>query len=549
MFSNIRVKDFALVEKASLDLGPGLNIISGQTGAGKSILIGALSMVLGERVGREIVRRGKDFCEVEASFTPEILTGEVADFLKERELGSEDLILRRKFYAAGRSVCYINDCRVTLTSLKSLGDMLVDIHSQNQHQALLNRKVQRQLLDRYSSAAGLAEKTSKLWEEYRRLMSVKESKEEEHSRITREADRLRYELKEIEAAGLYEGIEEDIDRDYNILNNAESLFSEAAAAYNELYETESSILERVSLHDRKMEELKDIDSGLESVSEVLKNIVYEIETVSDDLRSYKDAVAYSPAKFNELSEKKDQLNSLKRKYGGEIETVLDYSRKIKKKLADFDSYNENLEDVNREIDKVKAELDKVSKELSKKRKAGGGKLSKKVGEKLGSLGMQDAEFKIELTPGQLGPSGREEVLFKIKTNPGESLMELKKVASGGETSRIMLALKSALADADSIPILIFDEIDTGIGATIGSRVAREIKKLSKYHQIIVVTHMAQIASKADSHFKISKGKKGDRTVTGIKKIDSGERLEEVARLLGGKDNETAKKQAGELIKS
>ncbi|MDA3792555.1 MAG: DNA repair protein RecN [Elusimicrobia bacterium] len=547
MFSSIKVKDFALVEEVSIDLGRGLNIISGQTGAGKSILIGALSMVLGERVGREIVRKGKEFCEVAASFRQDILTGELSDFLKERDIDSSQLLLRRRFYARGRSSCYINDIHVTLKTLKSLGDMLVDIHSQNQHQALLNKKVQRELLDRYISAENLVGKVKKIWDKYKILEKEKKNKEDEHRQIKEEIDRLRYELKEIDAAELYPEIDEDTDRDYAVLNNAERLFSASSRAYNLFYERERSILEQISEISEEIEELKEIDGELSPVYEILQNMEYEIEAVSDGLRSYKENISYSSSKFEEVSEKKDLLNSLKRKYGGDIKSVIEYRDKIKNKLSDFDTCDEKLEDINNKLKKVKDELQKKSNELTGKRKKGSNKLSDKTGYNLGKLGMSDAEFKIELIPTEPGPTGSEEVVFKIKTNPGESLMELKKIASGGETSRVMLAVKSALAAADSIPILIFDEIDTGIGATIGSRVAVEIKKLSGYHQIIVVTHMPQIAAKADRHFKITKGKKGKRTVTDIKKISSGERVGEIARLLGGKDDEISRKKARELI--
>ncbi|MGM0440943.1 MAG: DNA repair protein RecN [Elusimicrobiota bacterium] len=533
MLRDIKIKDFALLKKASLNLKDGLNVITGQTGAGKSILVGALSMVLGERVGREIVRDGAKFCEVEAEYG-EKLNSEIKSFLKDRELGTDVLILRRKFYARGRSRCYINDHHVTVRCLKELGNLLVDIHSQNEHQTLLKHKKQREILDRFSGARKLVGKLGKIWEKYINLQEEIKNRKAEVSRINSEIDRLRHEAEEIDFVKLKKGMEEELEKEYRILSNAEFIQQTAKELSAVLYENDEAIIEKLSHILSRAEEISSIDENFSGLSEMLEDTVYKVETVYEELRSYLATNDFNPHRLKEIADKRDKIIDLKRKYGPEIEDIIDYREMIDNKLKNFNNSEKDIKKMNEKLNSYLDELKNIADRVTEKRKEGAEKLSGDIEKKLKKLGMESAEFNVKLKSKEVGPTGKETVRFFIKPNPGEPDMKLSKVASGGEVSRIMLAIKSSLAHSDNIPILIFDEIDTGIGATVGKAVGEEIKTLSEYHQVITISHLPQIAEKADNHIKVIKKSSGDRTRTEIKLLDGESREKEIKRLYGGK---------------
>lgn len=547
MLESLTIRNFALMENAELRLEPGFNVITGETGAGKSILINALSMVLGERVGRDIMRSGEESCEVQAVFEP-TYEEKVKRFMSEHGLESGELIIRRIFDPSGRSKCYINDRAVTLLTVKRLGDMLVDIHSQNQHQALLDTSRQMELLDDYAGSESLLEETAGNWKECARLLREKENLIERQKKTREETERLRHEIGEIDSLDLYPGIEDEIEEEYRILSNAEALYGGAAELYSVLYESDGSVSETLSSAQMKSVELSDIDPSLKSVEEALGRAVLEIESASELLRGrLQEEETESPDRLDELQRRKNHIGILKRKYGNDISEIMDYRGRIGRQIEEFDTFEQTLDELETKTEEAEKRYRESSLKLLKERKSAGGELQKEVNDRLRRLGMPFAEFSISIDPVKTGSTGGSYVRFLIKTNPGSPVMDLKKVASGGEVSRIMLAIKAALAGSDDVPVLIFDEIDAGIGGDTAESVAEELLRLARYHLIISVTHLPQIAGRADAHFKVEKKTVGGSTFTQIRNLEPEDRVRELARMLGGEDKEMPLRHARKLI--
>lgn len=548
MLCSIKINNFALFEDIVIDFDKGFNIITGETGAGKSILINALCMVLGESTGKEIIRAGAESCEVEAVFFISKDKKGVLEYLKARELQEGDsLVLRRKFYSKGSSRCYINDHNVTLTTLKNLGNKIIDIHSQNKHQSLLNKNEQMLILDKYASAEHVCIEVKELWEKIGRLEKEKMSLLDEKKISDEEIERLKFEDKEISSIELEAETEKLIEKEFEILSNIETLITGAAGIYNNIYESEGSVIERIDAAEKEMEKLADIDSRLLDAKESINRAKYEIEVASETIRSYSDGIEFDQARLEEILEIRSKLQGLKRKYGHNIEDILKYAEEIKEKL----SRNSDAENVINEIEEKIIEVKKImaakAELLSKKRISAAGRLSQEVTRNLNKLGMQEAAFTVKIIPVEMACCGKEKISFHINTNPGQPEMELAKIASGGEISRIMLSIKSVLAEYDSIPILVFDEIDAGIGATVAKYVGNAIRKLSGFHQVIAISHLPQIAGLADCHLKADKRVSEKKTVTRISRLCKDERINEIARMCEGKSSNLSRIQAEKLL--
>jgi DNA repair protein RecN (Recombination protein N) len=548
MLERLKIKNLALIEDMSLEIESGLNVLTGETGAGKSIIIAALNMVLGESVGKEIVSAGEDSCEVEAVFD---LSSEsdIISFLESRDLGAEELIIRRKYYAKGSSKCFINDHSVTMAALKELGNMLVDIHSQNQHQTLLQKSNQMKLLDRFSGNESVLADMKISWEEYNALKKKMEDIVQSKDVTEREIERLKYEIEEIDSLELYEGISEEVERQYQILSNSETLYSGIEGLYSQLYEKDASLMDNLVDSVKKIEELKNIDPDLKSVYENLDEAVYEIESACEVLRTYRNDSNFEFGDLDEVIKLREKLSDLKRKYGEEIKDILSYRDDMSRRIYEFENFDATIKKLESDIKKAGSDMESLADRLTASRKKSADKLSKSVKLKLNKLGMKDAGFEVRLEPCGISGTGREKVEFYISPNPGYPAMELSKIASGGEVSRTMLALKSALAENDRVPILVFDEIDTGIGATIANPVGKELKNLSEFHQIIVITHLPQIAGVADVHIKVEKKVENQtkKTNTWITRLDNEERVKEIARMFGDEDDQIANIHARKIL--
>jgi DNA repair protein RecN (Recombination protein N) len=409
---SLRINNFALVEKASLEIGTDFNVITGETGAGKSILVGALSMVLGEWVGKEIVRAGEEACEVEASFSGD-MTAEIENFLEERDLGADDLILRRKFFSKGKSKCYINDRHITLTTLKELGNLLIDIHSQNQHQALLKTSNQMKILDRFAGAEGLLKEINVLWKEYNRLLAEQDEKINAKTLTENEIDQIRSEISEINGAGLHEGIDDEIEKDYKIYSNSGTLYSSLKEIFGYLYENDGAIMEKLSESADTLKDLAEIDNSLEDVYSSMQKAAIEVENACDSIRSYINEADFDPARMEEVLELRQKLVELKRKYGNSVEAILEYRDEITTKISEYENFDGIIKEIGEKVKASKDKLNYSASELTAKRKKAAKQLEKSVMKKLNILGMKDAEFKVKLQPGNMGPNGQETVGFFI----------------------------------------------------------------------------------------------------------------------------------------
>lgn len=547
MLSLLRIRDFALIEELSIEFGEGLNILTGETGAGKSIIINALGLVLGEKACPEDVRSDTARAVVEAVF----------------ETGRGELLIRREIAPSGRGKCFANEKMVLRSRLKEIGEGLVDIHGQHTHQSLLHLANHLDLLDGLGKLMPLRQEADQTFEEYLHLKRELGNLEEEFKERERKIDLLRFQIKEIEMAGLEIGEEERLLCERTLLRNAESLFHCSNEAYKVLDEDEPEVVSvRTGLGSilNSLRRLSQIDSKTKPFLDSVEEVLVTLEDTSFELRNYRDGIEFSEESLFAVEERLDTLARIKRKYGGGIEEAFARLDSLKHELSRMEHSQERIDELAAEIEEVAGRLIKKSLLLSGKRKKVAKRLEKGVEEELAHLGMKNTRFKVDIRKKEAGErvgeedlmvdsKGCDEVEFLISPNPGERLKPLAKIASGGELSRIMLAMKGILAGVDEIPVLIFDEIDVGIGGATARVVGERLSSLSKSHQVICITHLPQIASLADIHFRVEKSTIEGRTTTLIKSLNQEERIFEIARMFGGeKVSETSLKQAREMLK-
>jgi len=563
MLKILRIRNFAIVEDLEVEFFPGLNVLTGATGAGKSIIIGALNLALGERASSEMIRTGADCAIVEAVFAikPKNLIEKNLS-----ELGilypENQLIVHREISSKGVSRCFLNDRLVTLANLKIIGDLLADLHGQHEHQSLLDSREHLTYLDNYSEVGDLL---ARVGNDYSKLKKKLEELEElkRMNKVSKEKKELyQFQLNEITRAGLSVDEEEKLSTEKKILENSEALFQIASMVFQELYDIDGSIIERLSLTKKELEKGGEYDPRLKDHIENLDSAILQLNDSSRFLQGYKDSLNFDPEKLEKIRERLNLINSLKKKYGQSIEEVLSYADKIKVDLEKIENRDELIQETEQEIKDLRQILKKDSMLLSDKRKEKGSELSRKIKKELSFLGMERCDFEVKISWCEeenglleinskryyVDEKGMDQVEFYVSPNPGEELKPLAKIASGGEISRIMLALKSVLAKSDQIPTMIFDEVDVGIGGEIAEAVGKRMKTLSSTHQIICITHLQQIASQADYHFKVYKEVSKNRTITKIKLLSREERIKEIARMIGGKKiSDLSLEHAAEMI--
>ncbi len=563
MLKTLRVKDYAIIEDLEIDVPSGLNILTGSTGAGKSILIGALGLVLGEKADADLIRSGASQAKVEAIFELK-KNSALYNFLQNESLVSPDhsLIIRREISSKGTSKIFVNDKAVTLSTLKSIGDFLVDLHGQHQHQSLLDNRKHVDFLDNFgnytefldavrNSYSGVKEKSAEL----RKLQEQEKIAQDKKELFT-------FQLAEIEKANLQPGEEEKLTQEKSVLENVERLSQIVGAILENLSEADTSVSSRLSLAQKELNQASTWDKSLQEPLEQLENSNIQIKELNRFFDNYKNKLEYDPEKLNFIRERLDLLIKLKKKYGKSVDEILAYADEIRKSLSLLETRSEQITSLEMEIEKIREMLRDNCVKLSTARKKKALELQKKISRELAFLGMEKTRFEIQVDYQEdenglthldgkkykVDQKGLDQVEFLISPNPGEELEPLAKIASGGEISRIMLALKSALAEADEVPTLIFDEIDSGLGGEVAHKVGKKLKDLSLSHQVLAITHLQQIASVADQHFKVFKEVKGERTSTKIKKLSKQERVSEIARMLSGKKvTPLAEKQASQLL--
>lgn len=562
MLRELRIKNFAVIDKAALDLGPGLNVLTGETGAGKTIVLNALGLISGGRVSSDIIRQGEDEASVEALFgaLPEAHRSK----LLEGGYGNEDeLVIKRVVSRSGKNRIYLNGSLCPLGFLSEVGGYLIHIYGQHEHQALLKPETHLKLLDSY---AGLEGKSEEMKERYRALSlawdSLKQAKEMLEKR-KREEELLRSQLQEISQARLQAGEEEKLKTRKNILIHAEKLYQGCKEGEELLYEGEDALAGRLGRYVLRLRELANIDDGLNEAVELLNSSQAQLQEATAVLRRYTGKVQFEPGALEQLEDRLAEINRLKRKYNGAVEDILKIQEKVAEELKALDRGEEEIPALERIFEEARGSAWQIAEALSMERKRVAKKFKKEMEKEIEGLGMPGTIFEVRFLseegdgyepPFLVGgkkvtEQGMDQVEFYFSPNPGEAVKPLAKIASGGELSRLMLAIKSLVLTQGDIPTLLFDEVDAGIGGKVAEIVGKKLKKVAASHQVLCVTHLPQIAALADSHYVVQKEVAKGRTFTEVKKLNDKERVEEVARMLGGvKITEKTKRHAEEMVK-
>lgn len=549
MLVSITIKNLALVDSLTWNLGTGLVCVTGETGAGKSIIVGALKLILGERADRDLIRTGTDTCSVEAVFQLEKPV-EINTVLEEAGLEpceGNELILKRVVSNTGQNKQFINCSSATLQVMKSVGQHLVDLHGPHDHQSLLSRERQLSLLD----AAAAAEKPlldyMQGYREWKRLSAELDELLNAEKASEQELELLRFQVQEIEAAEVKPDEEESLIQRYKMANNSTRLAEITAQILGELSDADNSVLNRLGDLRRLLRELEKTDQSTTEMTRGFESALVEMEEMERSLRDYQEDLEFNPKEIVELDERISLYESLKRKYGGSLQQVVEHRDKISAKLLKISNRTEELEHLTMALAKAREQLDAAALKLTQLRAKAAPRLAREVSRHLADLGFRQSKFSAELTPGNVpGSHGYEEVEFLIAPNPGEPAKPLRNIASSGEMSRIMLAVKSALAKEDAIPLLVFDEIDANVGGEIAAAVGRKMQSLGTTHQIISITHLPQVAALATHHYVVTKEVEKDRTFSHLTTVSGDKRVNEIARMLGGKI-ESAKSHALSLL--
>lgn len=550
MLVELRIRDYAVVEDLTLELGPGLNALTGETGAGKSIVVGALSLLLGERASSDAVRAGAERASVEAVFDVEGQPA-LARRLEEHGLRLEDglLILRREVAVEGRNRAWVGGSPTTARIVGELGTALVDLHGQHEHQTLLRPRYQREILDAFAGAEDLAAEVSELHQTLQSLRADVESREERLRDVESRADFLRFQLSEIDGARVSPGEDEDLAAEIRRLEHAEDLARGTATLYEDLYAADGAVADRLAALRKLLERLAEFDADLGVEVDRLAEAWHVVSDVGRRIGDYASATDHDPERLETVRTRIDRLARLKRKYGPELADVLATAQRLRAELATLADADHDLGQLRMRIEEVTQRLRAVADALSRARRSAADALAAAVAQVLGPLGLPGATFEVRLTGHDvIGVGGAESVEFVVALNPGFDPMPLARIASGGELARVMLALKSVLAEVDGVPVLVFDEIDAGVGGVVGTAVAEKLAEVAQRHQVLVVTHLPQVASRAASHLLVEKSSEAGKAAASVRVLEGEARVEEIARMLGGDpESEASRRHARELL--
>lgn len=573
MLLELSIQNFAIIDTLHLSFAPGLNVLTGETGAGKSIVIDAMGLLLGERAQSEFIRTGTDKAVVEGVFAVEERAhGDVRTVLEENGLldsgeALDTIILTREIRTEGANICRINQRPVTLRLLQSIGDQLIDIHGQGEHLSLLKGRAQLELLDRYAETGSLRAEFAEQVRELRRVRRAIDALAMNERDKAQRIDRLTFVVEEISDAKLEPGEEEELKKERRRLANAEQIVLLSQQIHTLLYEGSEEQPAVVDVLGQVLKALRDLiklDDAVASEQETVEQATYLLEDVARRIADYGEGTQYDPARLRGIERRLDLIFRLKRKYGDTVEEVIEAGEKAQQELVEMEGVEERVATLRHAEETLLRRIGQLGVELSEARRAAGERLASAVEQQLAELRMEHARFAVACewtqdsegvpVPSAFGndpdaryafnPTGLDRVTFMISTNPGEPLKPMAKIASGGETARLMLALKTVLGEADETPILIFDEIDTGIGGRVGAVVGRKLHGLSQRHQVFCVTHLPHLAAFGDAHYRLYKEFDGDRTVTRVVPLDEEGRLAELAQMLG--TGESARETAVEM---
>ena len=556
MIEELHVKNYALIDDLEISFAPGLNVLSGETGAGKSILLGSLGLLLGQKGDPETIRQGQG--AVEVSGIMRVANPETVRWLEEKGISPDDgsIILRRVLKKSGRGGCFVQGVPVTRRDLEELTAGLVDIHGQHEHQSLMMIENHRKALDRFVGCVGL---DNDIYQRFVRLTSLRKEWEkvnsQERDRL-REIDLLNFSIQEIDEAKLRPGEEEDLEAERSLLSQGEKLFHHLRCFNDGVAGEEGGSLLDMRKALGSLERIVEIDTSQKELARRWESAFLEMEDVIQAVQSYQNSIDFSPHRLEECEERLSEIHLLQKKYGNSIDSILTYRAQAEGKLDGLRNWEANKETLQNQLRTLEKEIIGIAEKLSLQRKEGAARLSELIQKRLARLGMAKASFSVDMQRrvsqsggDSCGPHGYDRVEFLISPNAGEPLKPLRMIASGGEISRIMLALRSVLADNDALQSLIFDEIDSGIGGEVALAVGEHLSEIAAHKQVLCITHLAPIAVRAEKQIKVEKGVEGSRTLTRIHQVTGQERCGEIARMLAGdRHGEASLSHAEELLK-
>lgn len=552
MLNQLSVRNVAVIDKLDINLHDGVSVLTGETGAGKSIIIDSINMILGDRANKELVRYGTDKAVVQAVFDA---PKSVINILEENDIDVEDetVIITRQVTKEGKSVARINGMVVTLNILREISDRLINIHGQHDNQALLTPIRHITFLDAYADNEEYINRykdiLSKKREIEKKISSLEMDEQEKMQRI----DLLEYQVNEIKKASLEKGEEDDLREQRDIYTNAEQITKSVNEAYMNLYEGDEiqSAYDGISIAVNEISQISDLNPQLKSIYDTLNEIMYSLEDTAHEIKEFGETVEFDEQTLNEIEERLDLISRLKRKYGNSIEEILEYLKKAESELNDIKLSDERTNELKEELKNITKELKEKGNVLTQRRENAAKVLEENIEKSLHELNMEKSKFKVSIeNDGTFYDNGMDKVEFLISTNPGEPLKPLVKIASGGELSRVMLAIKSILADSDGVDTMIFDEIDTGVSGKAAMSIAKKLAVIAKNKQVICITHLPQLTAMADNHYLIQKDTDGEMASTTLKELDEEGRELELARIIdGGEVTELALSHAKQMLEN
>ena len=551
MLTTLRIKNLALVADLTLELQPGYNAITGETGAGKSVIIGALNLALGQRADRTLIRAGADGCSVEAVFDISSVRAPLPAFLDENGLEpceDRQLVIKRAFTAAGTNRQFVNGSPTTLATLATLGEWLVDMHGPHEHQSLLQPARQLAILDAFGKLEPKRDEFAALVRERARLETEKSALIIDEKTYAQQLDLLRFQVHEIEGAKLQPGEDELVEAEHQRSSNAARLLELGQGALGLLSEDETSLLTQAGALGRLLQDLQRLDASARPLVELHGQSLSTWHDLQTDLSRYVDGVEVDPARLQEIEERLNLLQSFKRKYGPSLAEVVTFGEEARQKLESLDQRDAELARLNAALQKIDRELLRLGQLLSAERKKLVPKLNRNVAKELSALGFAQSQFDVAFHPqSSISSSGLDTIEFQFAPNPGEPARPLRAIASSGEMARVMLALKTVLAAEDDVPVLVFDEVDANVGGGTAHAVGEKMKQIARNHQVLCITHLAPVAAHADAHYVVTKQVKDGRTISEMELLGKTARVDELARMLGGAGS-AARQHAAALLK-
>ena len=544
MLESLHVRNYVLIDSLDLDFSDGFTVITGETGSGKSIILGALSLLLGQKADKEAVRKGSEMAEVSGTFS--IGSSEVLSWCNDHEIEVEDntLVLRRVIRSNGRSTYSVNGTALNRSEGEELGMLLVDVSSQHAHQSLMKNDVLRKVLDEASSSLEALDSYRASYKELMETEDKLKQTKELMERSSEEADYMKYCLSELENADLKVGEEEELKEKLSLQASSEYIAENLSSVQDELKSAQSSLSEALS-YIRKAEKK---DPSLLQYSERIESQSIETEDIFESIRDYLSSMSFSETEIEMMNQRISLIQRMKRRFGGSVEAAIEQRENFREKLELISDSSDVISSLEKKMDKLSKEVEDKAQKLTSLRKKGATAFSKHIEEKLHRLGMEASVFTISVTPlSSPGPYGKDKIEYLISANKGEKTSLIQETSSGGELSRLMLAMKTSMEGSGSVDTMLFDEVDAGIGGRVATCVAKELRQLSQSKQVITITHLSQIASKADRHYKVYKYEENGRTISHIKLLDGEERVRELARILSGDESEISLEHARKML--